>query len=439
MHRIAVTMDRTFYLLVLMVLAEHGARAENEERGSITDRGVALDESSVKLEELSFAEEPEEEFGHGVHGRELRHECGCHSGSWIKCSFLGSSQCCRCVGTCTCAGYFGFCAAEGRSTCVHAATSPPPPPPWSLDTSSAVLSSAAAERVMGAAPLYWGGGGHPTYTVIVGTKLTFNIVVAVNTLWLMPDRSAWSDCDFTNAVQLAGPYHGGGTMLGFNLYQAVVTRPGTLYFACIRSDPVPGNGLHCRTLGQKAQVDIVEASPPPPAPPALLQPPASSPSPHCLCGTRHFRQGHVIPGWGGTRNCNQGELNWACPAATSNDGRSHMYQHCCVDNEPPSPLLSSSPPSPPPSPLPPPPPPSPLPPPPPPPSPAPPASSPSPHCLCGTRHFRQGHVIQKKSNFGFKALRKVSQRQICGKNAAIHPIVFTSGLEIKFYPILTLR
>ena len=72
---------------------------------------------------------------------------------------------------------------------------------------------------MGTAPLYWGGGGHPTYTVTVGTKLTFNIVVAVNTLWLMPDRSAWSQCDFTNAVQLAGPYHGGGTMFGFNLYQ----------------------------------------------------------------------------------------------------------------------------------------------------------------------------------------------------------------------------
>ena len=108
-----------------------------------------------------------------------------------------------------------------------------------------------------------------------GTKLTFNIVVAVNTLWLMPDRSAWSDCDFTNAVELAGPFHGGGTKLGFNLFQAVVTRPGTLYFACIRSDPFPGNGSHCRTLGQKAQVNIVEASPPPPSP----SPPPPSPSP----------------------------------------------------------------------------------------------------------------------------------------------------------------
>ena len=101
-------MDRTFYLFVLMVLAERGARAENEEHGSITDRGIALDESSVKLKELSFAKEPEEEFSHGAHGRELRHECGCHSGSWIKCSAWGSSQCCRCVGTCTCFGYVGF-------------------------------------------------------------------------------------------------------------------------------------------------------------------------------------------------------------------------------------------------------------------------------------------------------------------------------------------
>eukprot|EP00964_Phaeocystis_antarctica_P025178 scaffold14127_cov64-Phaeocystis_antarctica.AAC.4 len=227
---------------------------------------------------LSFAEEPEEEFSHEAHGRELGHECGCHSGgSWIKCvSIFGSSECC--LQRTSCFGYLGVCAVEGRSTCVHAATSPPPPPPQSLDWSSAALSSAAAERVMGSAPLYWGGGlitPHPTYTVTVGTKLTFNIVVAVNTLWLMPDRSAWSDCDFTNAVELAGPNHGGGTKLGFNLFQAVVTRPGTLYFACIRSDPFPGNGLHCRTLGQKAQVNIVEASPPPPSP----SPPPPSPSP----------------------------------------------------------------------------------------------------------------------------------------------------------------
>ena len=54
-------MARMFYLLVLMVLAEHGARADLEEHDATTDRFVALDESSVKLEayeHLSFAEEP---------------------------------------------------------------------------------------------------------------------------------------------------------------------------------------------------------------------------------------------------------------------------------------------------------------------------------------------------------------------------------------------
>ena len=122
-------MDFTVYLFVLIVLAERGARAENKEHGSITDRGVALDESSMKLEELSFAEGPDEEFSHEAHGRELGHECGCHSGSWIKCSAWGSSQCCRCVGTCTCFGYVGFCAVEGRGTCAHASPPPPPPPP----------------------------------------------------------------------------------------------------------------------------------------------------------------------------------------------------------------------------------------------------------------------------------------------------------------------
>ena len=36
-------------------------------------------------------------------------------------------------------------------------------------------------------------------------------------------------------------------------------------------------------------------------------------------------------------------------------------------------------------------------------------------------------------------LERSSQGQTCGKNAAIHPKTFTSGLEIEYYPILTLR
>ena len=36
-------------------------------------------------------------------------------------------------------------------------------------------------------------------------------------------------------------------------------------------------------------------------------------------------------------------------------------------------------------------------------------------------------------------LRRSSQRNICNKNATFYPIVLTSGLEIEFYPILTLR
>jgi hypothetical protein len=64
-------------------------------------------------------------------------------------------------------------------------------------------------------------------------------------------------------------------------------------------------------------------------------PDAPSPSLHCLCGTWHFRQGHVIPGWGGTRNCNQGELDWACQRPTTDSVRSHMHAHCCDDSGPP--------------------------------------------------------------------------------------------------------
>ena len=36
-------------------------------------------------------------------------------------------------------------------------------------------------------------------------------------------------------------------------------------------------------------------------------------------------------------------------------------------------------------------------------------------------------------------LGRSSQRNICDKNATFYPIVFTSGLEIEFYPILTLK
>ena len=247
------------HLVLHTMLAEHGTTQ--------TEHGAPLAEIGKlsSIEDLLLDEDSKE-----VHRRELGHLCACHSGAWIRCSFFGSSQCCKCVGACTCAGYIGFCALEAKATCDHLSLPPPPPPPpWSLDSSSEALSSAAAEQVMGSWPLYWGGGNHPKYTVTVGTKLTFHTVVMVNTLWMMPDRTAWDNCDFTNAIELAGPYHGGGTMPGFNRYQAVVTMPTVLYFACIRSDPMPGDGLHCRTLGQKAIVYVVSPSPspPPPSPP----------------------------------------------------------------------------------------------------------------------------------------------------------------------------
>ena len=38
-----------------------------------------------------------------------------------------------------------------------------------------------------------------------------------------------------------------------------------------------------------------------------------------------------------------------------------------------------------------------------------------------------------------KHLGRSSQRNICNKNATFYPIVLTSGLEIEFYPILTLK
>ena len=96
-------------------------------------------------------------------------------------------------------------------------------------------------------------------------------------------------CDFTGATELASTTHGGAVGQDkanglSNLYEATVTREGTLWFAC-------QVGSHCLS-GQKVVVHVTPASPPssppipalPPFPPdkAPLPPPPSPPAPPVL-------------------------------------------------------------------------------------------------------------------------------------------------------------
>ena len=61
--------------------------------------------------------------------------------------------------------------------------------------------------------------------------------------------------------------------------------------------------------------------------------------------------------------------------------------------------------------------------------------------------MRLEKMMRKVSTMGWKAmsglatkhLGRRSQRKICDKNATFYPIVLTNGLEIEFYPILTLK
>ena len=191
------------------------------------------------------------------------------------------------------------------------------------------------------------------YQASVGDKLSF-LFNTEHTVWLMPSADASDSCDFTNAVELAGPTYGlpdwpelgsGDIKLGeanwplsplhqhlagrlgrplssfdhdppngldtgdaveesevvgnsdgiiskmewwfggrsTNLYEAIVTAPGELYFACgsgatLWGQPLPGT--HCQNH-HKVMVNVSAAegtlSPPPPSPPP--RPPGPPPAP----------------------------------------------------------------------------------------------------------------------------------------------------------------
>ena len=110
----------------------------------------------------------------------------------------------------------------------------------------------------------------------MGDKLHFKYNSAHN-VYLMASETAYNDCDFTGATELAGTDQGGGSGSG-NLYEAVVTiaDAGQLFIACQIGGHCAGN--------QKVTITANLApspppSPPPPSPPPSPPPPSPPPAP----------------------------------------------------------------------------------------------------------------------------------------------------------------
>ena len=106
---------------------------------------------------------------------------------------------------------------------------------------------------------YWSAmpSSPSTYEVVVGDKLSFKYTEYHN-VYLMPSPEAYESCDFSAATELASDSYGGGEGSFPNVYEAVTTATGTLYFAC----QIPG---HCGAR-QKIAVTVTAAPPDSPAP-----------------------------------------------------------------------------------------------------------------------------------------------------------------------------
>ena len=111
---------------------------------------------------------------------------------------------------------------------------------------------------------YWSAmpSSPESYEVEIGDKLSFKYSEYHN-VYLMPSQEAYWSCDFSSATELASDSYGGGEGSFPNVYEAVVTAPGTLYFACQK----PG---HCGAR-QKISVKVkAEDSPAPRLAPGRL-------------------------------------------------------------------------------------------------------------------------------------------------------------------------
>ena len=154
--------------------------------------------------------------------------------------------------------------------------------PGKLDASDQAVAASLAdssqrELVIGNGPYrYWNEmptpaapDGSDTYTAVVGDVITFRYNHD-NNVYLMATEADWESCDFGSAT-LVGDQTMDNAPQDFylvgltNVYRAVLTQPGTLYFSCNRDRFSSCD--HC-TFGQKLKVQVSGAGErPPPSPP----------------------------------------------------------------------------------------------------------------------------------------------------------------------------
>ena len=111
---------------------------------------------------------------------------------------------------------------------------------------------------------YWSAmpSSPSTYEVVIGDKLSFKYTEYHN-VYLMPSQEAYRSCNFSDATELASDSYGGGEGSFPNVYEAVTTATGTLYFACEK----PG---HCEARQKIAVTVTAEDSPAPRLAPGRL-------------------------------------------------------------------------------------------------------------------------------------------------------------------------
>ena len=135
-----------------------------------------------------------------------------------------------------------------------------------LDSSAATLAAATTTVTIGSSSQYWSAmpSSPSSYSIAVGDKLKFQYNSNHN-LYQMASAAKYASCDFSGATELASTSQGGGSGGTPNLYEAVVTAAGTLYFAC-------RVGSHCG-YGQKVTITAASTTSPSPSPPSPSPPP----------------------------------------------------------------------------------------------------------------------------------------------------------------------
>ena len=168
--------------------------------------------------------------------------CTIHTaGAGVANKLAPGQWACHCADNCP--SLFPECPADSTSTAS------------ALDTSAAALAAATTTVTIGTSSGFWSAipSSPSSYSVAVGDKLHFKYN-GYHNLYLMESVAKYDSCDFSGATELASTTHGGGSGSMPNLYEAVVSSAGTLYFAC-------RVGSHCVGWGSGGQkVTITAAS-----------------------------------------------------------------------------------------------------------------------------------------------------------------------------------